>query len=116
METQNNMLKEDQENGSFGIFALVLIIINACCLHGLLMSLNQENSFIKKLWIPNQLISILAVPTFIFICLITIWIIAPAKTQMKQIFKIAGIIGIVLYLLCLLFIIYVIGMARAWNH
>ncbi|MEO8255493.1 MAG: hypothetical protein ABI554_14015 [Flavobacterium sp.] len=120
MKLENNLEGHHQQkmnsNGEYGILALLLILINGCSFYNLLMSLNQDSNMIKRLWKPDEIAGYLAVPTYIFLSIIIVWIIAPKNTQMKIVFKTVGIITIVLYTIYLLLFGYALALGSSWKN
>lgn len=95
MELKNNTEQEKnvnqkQDNGIFGIIALFLILIIGFSIQSLLALLSESHRIIDTLWEPSERALFFTGPTFVFICLITVWILAPKASQMKYIFKISN--------------------------
>ena len=117
MQLHNNMATENQQNTKhdnsvFGITALFIIIFSAFSLYSLIMLLNTDNRLIKTLWDPSEESSFFAVPVFMIVSLIMVWIFAPNNSPMKKIFKIASVIGIVLFIIFSFFMLYMFGLAE----
>ena len=113
---QNPIQNSVKENGVFGIIALILVIACALGINSLLVALNSRNSVAVKLWQPSESEMFFTAPTFAFASIILVWILAPKASQMKQIFKVAGIIAIVVYLIYMLFMGYVFALGSGMRN
>lgn len=113
---KNPVSNNIKENGVFGIMALILTIACSLGINSLLISLNNRNNVAVKLWQPSESVLFFTAPTFAFISLILIWIMAPKVSQMKQIFKITGIIGIVLYVIYMVCVGYMFALGSGMKN
>jgi len=121
MQLNTNPIEENNQNAThenviFGVVALSLIMINAFAMHSFIMSLGQDSNRIDKLWEPIAETVFFAVPVFVIVSLIVIWIITPKATPMKKIFKITSIIGFILFLIYSLFIGYIIALGSGMRN
>ena len=101
-----------KDNGGWAILTLFLIFTNALTIQLVLNSLTQDNRTIISLWEPDGLVLIFTVATFIFVSVVSIWMIATKDSQMKFIFKRAAIIITVLYIIFVIIMCFLIAVGN----